>query len=161
MQFFRFSKNRTQQIFLTGTAQTYTRPSGCNFLMVRMVGGGGGGAGGGSGSPGSGGNGGNTTFGTSLLVANGSTGGNATSGLGGAGGGACHAGGGARCRALRVPLGVRADAAAAGAAAGPAGGQADPAVQVPGGFLIYSPFATIPCHPEFIMALIAIPRRRH
>ena len=49
-------------------------PRGWFWLQVRMVGGGGGGFGGGGGSAGTGGTGGNTTFGTSLLTANGGPG---------------------------------------------------------------------------------------
>lgn len=56
------------------TSGTYTTPAGVVWLQVRMVGGGGGGAGGGSGSGGTGGTGGNTTFGSSLLTANGGPG---------------------------------------------------------------------------------------
>jgi hypothetical protein len=54
---------------------TYTTPTGCTRIRVRMVGGGGGGQGSGSASRGVGGAGGNTTFGTSLLAANGGAGG--------------------------------------------------------------------------------------
>jgi len=52
----------------TTSSGTYTVPTNCRYLQVRMAGGGGGGAGGGSGSPGAGGSGGSTTFGTSLLT---------------------------------------------------------------------------------------------
>lgn len=57
--------------FLSGSG-TYTTPSGVKWIRVRMVGGGGGGAGSGTASASSNGAaGGNTTFGSSLLVANG------------------------------------------------------------------------------------------
>ena len=55
-------------VYTTGTG-TYTVPTGAKWLQVKMVGGGGGGGGGNNG--GNGGTGGNTTFGTSLLTANG------------------------------------------------------------------------------------------
>jgi hypothetical protein len=68
------------QRFLSGSG-TYTTPAGVLYIKVRMAGGGGGGRG----TGGDGGNGGNTTFGTSLLTANGGVGGtsSATGGLGG------------------------------------------------------------------------------
>jgi len=74
----------TVQRLTSGSAQTYTTPSGVKYLKVKMVGGGGGGAGSGttaslSGSN-YGGNGGNTTFGTSLLTANGGSGGTVNAG---------------------------------------------------------------------------------
>lgn len=78
----------TIQKFTTGTAQTYTTPSGVQYIRVRMVGGGGGGGGGagaGNSNGGTGGTGGNTTFGTSLLTANGGVGG-VCIGAGGVGG---------------------------------------------------------------------------
>jgi hypothetical protein len=59
--------------YATGSG-TFTTPTGALYLKVRMVGGGGGGSGSGQASGGTGGIGGNTTFGTSLLVANGGTG---------------------------------------------------------------------------------------
>lgn len=58
------------------------------WLRAKMVGGGGGGSGSGSASQTSGGTGGNSTFGTTLLVANGGVGGDASSGNGGTGGSA-------------------------------------------------------------------------
>lgn len=60
----------------TSSSGTYTTPSSPVplYIKVTMVGGGGGGAGGGATAT-AGGNGGNTTFGTTLLVANGGTGG--------------------------------------------------------------------------------------
>jgi len=65
--------NPSVQKFLSGSG-VYTTPQGAQFLRVRMCGAGGGGGGGGS-SAGAGGTGGNTTFGSSLLVANGGQGG--------------------------------------------------------------------------------------
>lgn len=67
----------TQQTFTSGSSATYTTPAGVKYIRVRMVGGGGGGSGSGSGatSGNSGGAGGNTTFGSSLLTANGGNGG--------------------------------------------------------------------------------------
>jgi hypothetical protein len=77
------------QKFLSGSG-TYTTPAGVTYIEVEMVGGGGGAGGFGTASPGAGGSGGNTTFGTSLLVTNGGSGGSAAvfSGItpGGAGG---------------------------------------------------------------------------
>lgn len=78
----------TQQRFTSGSG-TYTTPNGVKYLKVRMVGGGGGGSGSGtSGGPGSAGTaGGNTTFGSSLLTANGGGASGAGSGsVGGTGG---------------------------------------------------------------------------
>jgi predicted nucleic acid-binding Zn ribbon protein len=65
----------TVQKFTSGSG-TYTTPVNPSplFLRVRMVGGGGGGAGSGTGAGTAGGAGGNTTFGTTLLVANGGAG---------------------------------------------------------------------------------------
>jgi hypothetical protein len=74
-------KYPTRQILTSGSG-TYTTPSGCIYIKVRMIGGGGGGAGSGSGTV-TGGNGGNTTF--STLTA---AGGNGCTGSTGAGGGA-------------------------------------------------------------------------
>lgn len=71
------------QAFTTGTSQTYTTPAGVKYLKVRMVGGGAGGQGSGSGG-GTGTSGGNSSFGTSLLTANGGVNG----GSGGTGGSA-------------------------------------------------------------------------
>ena len=65
-------KAPTQQIFKAVGSGTYTKPAGVLYLRVVMIGGGGGGSG--SGSGGAGGAGGNTTFGPSLLVANGASG---------------------------------------------------------------------------------------
>ena len=65
----------TVQVFTSGSG-TYTLPTNCKAIKVTMVGGGGGGAGSGQGSTGgSGGAGGASTFGTTLLIANGGTGG--------------------------------------------------------------------------------------
>jgi len=74
----------TIQKFTSGSG-TYTTPAGVLYIRVKQVGGGAGGAGSGGGG-GTGANGGNTTFGTSLLVANGGTGGVTNGSLGGAGG---------------------------------------------------------------------------
>lgn len=77
----------TQQRFTSGTAQTYTTPTSPRsplYIKVRMVGGGGGGGGSGTTTGTNGTAGGNTTFGTSLLVANG--GGFGNQGAGGVGG---------------------------------------------------------------------------
>jgi hypothetical protein len=68
----------TVQKFTSGSG-TYTRPANVRYINVKMVGAGGGGGGGGTGSFGTGGAGGNTTFGSSLLVANGGAGGSAGS----------------------------------------------------------------------------------
>lgn len=75
----------TFQTFTSGSG-TYTTPNGAKWLRVRMAGGGGGGGSGSGG--GAGGNGGNTTFGSSLLTANGGVAGAAGAGAGGAGGSA-------------------------------------------------------------------------
>lgn len=71
----------TRQVFLTGTAATYTTPANCRRIVVRMKGGGGGSAGGADSSNNatSGGTGGTTTF--NSINANG---GAATSGAGAA-----------------------------------------------------------------------------
>ncbi|OQW46993.1 MAG: hypothetical protein A4S09_16240 [Proteobacteria bacterium SG_bin7] len=62
----------TIQKFTSGTG-TYNTPTGVVWIRVKMVGGGGGGAGSGTANGSAAGNGGNTTFGSSLLVANGGT----------------------------------------------------------------------------------------
>lgn len=81
----------TVQRFTSGSG-TYTTPANVKYIKVKMLGGGGaGGASGGSASGGS--SGGNTTFGSSLLTANGGTGGGAGGTGGGAGGGAGGTGG--------------------------------------------------------------------
>ena len=69
----------------TSSSGTFTTPANCRMLRVRGVGGGGGGAGSASSGATGGGTGGNTTFGTSLLTANGGAGGT-VNGAGGAGG---------------------------------------------------------------------------
>lgn len=74
----------TIQKFLSGSG-TYTTPPGASHITVEMIGGGGGGAGSGTGS-GAPTDGGNTTFGSSLLTANGGVQG-ATDGAGGGAGG--------------------------------------------------------------------------
>lgn len=63
----------TVQKFTSGSG-TYTTPVGVSYIRVRMVGGGGGGSGSGTASWGAPGDGGNTTFGSSLLTANGGKG---------------------------------------------------------------------------------------
>lgn len=72
-------KAPTQTVYVTGTSQAYTVPSGVLYLKVRMVGGGGGGSGSSnsaSSNAGAGGNGGITSFagGSTTLTANGGTG---------------------------------------------------------------------------------------
>lgn len=72
-----------QVTVLTSGTGTYTTPTGAAYLIVEVIGGGAGGAGGGYSTDGTaGGNGGATTFGTSLLTANGGTG-NRTGSFGG------------------------------------------------------------------------------
>lgn len=70
---------------LSASTGTYTTPTGCKWLKVRMVGAGGGGGGCGTGAT-AGGTGGNTTFGTSLLSAAGGGPGLANSGVSSVGG---------------------------------------------------------------------------
>jgi hypothetical protein len=65
-----YGKSPTQQVFTSGSG-TYTTASGALYIRVRMVGGGGGGGGSGTSAGVAAGNGGNTTFGSSLLTANG------------------------------------------------------------------------------------------
>lgn len=82
-----YLKAPTVQKFTSGSG-TYTTPTNPSplYIKVKMVGAGGGGAGSGTSAAGAGGNGGNTTFGTSLLTANGGAGAAASSTTGGAGG---------------------------------------------------------------------------
>lgn len=75
----------TKQYLTSGTAATYTLPTGCKAIVVKMVGGGGGGGGGASGG-GNGGTGGTTTF-NSIDAAGGSGGTGGTAGAAGAAGG--------------------------------------------------------------------------
>jgi hypothetical protein len=76
----------TVQKFTSGSG-TYTTPAGVAYTEVEMIGAGGGGGGGGNaGTAAAGSTGGNTTFGTSLLTANGGQGGQAAVGNGGIGG---------------------------------------------------------------------------
>lgn len=87
---FAVSKVPTVQKF-TSSSGTYYTPAGATYIRVRLVGGGGGGAGSAAvanNNGGNGGTGGNTTFGTSLLEANGGQGGQGAggSGAGGTGG---------------------------------------------------------------------------
>ena len=64
----------TIQKFTSGSG-TYTTPTGVKYIKVNMVGAGGGGGGGGTvATITTGSDGGNTTFGTTLLVANGGKG---------------------------------------------------------------------------------------
>ena len=74
----------TVQTFLSGSG-TYVRPANCKQIRPQLVGGGAGGTGGGT-SPGNGGSGGNTTFGASLLTANGAPVANAPGNYPGSGG---------------------------------------------------------------------------
>lgn len=81
-----FATRSTRQVFLSGTAQTYTTPPNCRQLRIRMVGGGGGGAsnsapGGTNGSAGG-------ASSLNSVTANGGTGGstNSNPGAGGSGG---------------------------------------------------------------------------
>jgi hypothetical protein len=67
------------QTKLTSGSGTYTTPTDCRYIRVRMVGGGGGGGGGDSSVTNKGVDGGTTTFGTALLTANGGLGGRAGS----------------------------------------------------------------------------------
>ena len=77
--------NRTTQVFASGSG-TYTTPTGCKSLYIRMVGGGGGSSGGG-GAAVSGGTGGTTTFdSTTAIGGGGSTNGGTTGGSSGTGG---------------------------------------------------------------------------
>lgn len=76
----------TIQKFTSGSG-TYTTASNAVYIKIKMVGGGGGGGGSGAGG-GNGSTGGNSTFGTSLLSANGGTGGVPNGALGGVGGSA-------------------------------------------------------------------------
>jgi len=80
---------RTRQVFLTGTAATYTTPANCKQILVRMKAGGGGGNGSGlTGAATDGGIGGTTTF--NAITSIGGNGGNTTvsgtAGVGGTGG---------------------------------------------------------------------------
>lgn len=72
----------TVQKFTSGTSQTYTTPTGVQYIRVRMVGGGGSGAGGGT-SQTSGNAGNNTTFGAQLAANGGAAGTGSTGGAGG------------------------------------------------------------------------------
>ena len=74
----------TRQVFLTGTAATYTTPSGCRRIVVREKAGGGGGGGTGTAGPNVGGVGGTTSFNSITVV--GGAGGRDYPVLGGTGG---------------------------------------------------------------------------
>ena len=80
----------TVQVFTSGSG-TYTSPANVKAIWVRCVGGG---AGGGASTSNPGSAGGNTTFGTSLLVANGGSAGSSGSSVGGFGGAGGSASGG-------------------------------------------------------------------
>jgi hypothetical protein len=84
-----YLKAPTVQKFTSGSG-TYTTPTNPSplYIKVKMVGGGGGGAGSGTSGGGTGGTGGNTTFGSSLLTANGGSGGVGSTGIPGSGGSA-------------------------------------------------------------------------
>lgn len=76
----------TRQVFTSGSG-TYTTPSNCLWIRIRMVGGGGGGGGSGSSGTTNGGTGGTTTFSTlSAGGGSGGTGGSTSSNAGGSGG---------------------------------------------------------------------------
>lgn len=79
-------KMPTIQKFDTAGSGTYTTPAGVLYLEIEMVGGGGGSSGSGTGGGGNGGAGGSSTFGSSLLTANGGGAGIGGVGNGGAGG---------------------------------------------------------------------------
>ena len=70
----------------TSGSGTYTLPTNCRYIRVKMVGGGGGGGGSGT-AGGQGGTGGSTTFGASFLTCNGGVGGFFNGGTGSVGGG--------------------------------------------------------------------------
>lgn len=76
----------TTQIFTSGSG-TYTTPANVRYIKVTMVGGGGGGGGSGTAGGSAGTSGGNSTFGTSLLTANGGAAGAWNGGGAGAAGG--------------------------------------------------------------------------
>lgn len=106
----------TVQKFLSGSG-TYTKPANVAYIKVKMSAGGGGGGGGGgtTGGSGSAGNGGNSTFGSSLLVANGGQGGKPANS--GASGGSASLGVG--------PIGVAISGGSGGGSSqGPVGGGA-------------------------------------
>lgn len=85
----------TKQYLLSGTSATYTRPTDCTAIVVKMIGGGGGG---GAATTNNGGTGGTTTF-NSIDAAGGGGGGlGGTTSLGGAGGT-----GGSGSASLRLP----------------------------------------------------------
>ncbi len=79
-------KTPTVQTFSSGSALTYTTSVGARWLRIKMAGGGGGGAGSGVNTQTNGGDGGVTTFGSSLLTANGGLAGRVHNDEGGAGG---------------------------------------------------------------------------
>lgn len=75
----------TRQVFITGTAATYTTPAGVRQLRVRLFGGGGAGSGTGTTGPNNGTAGNATSF-NSIVAAGGSAGVNISGGAGGTGG---------------------------------------------------------------------------
>lgn len=104
-------KYPTRQVLISGSGATYTTPSGCLFINVRMVGGGGGG---GAVATNSGTAGNNTTF--STLTASGG-------GAGIVGGGAGGAGGAAAGGDINIPGGSGQGGGAATGTVNEAGGQ--------------------------------------
>jgi hypothetical protein len=106
----------TAQVFTSGTAQTYTTPTGCKFLKIRMIGGGGGGGGTGTND---GGTGGTTSFNSITCV--GGTGGQGKTNIGGGAGGT----GGTGSAMFRIPggVGVRGFINGTGASINCSGGQ--------------------------------------
>jgi len=119
----------TVQKFTSGSG-TYTTPANCRWIKVQMVGGGGGGGGGGTTSGTASTNGGNSTFGTTLLVANGGTGGS-RGGNGGAGGSASLGTG---------PVGIAMSGGQGGGAAISGGTVSAASPSIPGGFGGSTPF---------------------
>lgn len=79
LQSVQVSKQPTRTVLTTGSATTYTTPSGVTRINVRLVGGGGGGAGAGT-SPGAAAAGTATTFGTALTAGGGGAGAQASAG---------------------------------------------------------------------------------
>lgn len=135
----------TVQTF-TSSSGTYTRPTGVQFIRVRMVGGGGGGGSGGTAVLNAGGTGGNSTFGSSLLTANGGVGGGTAAATGystGGAGGTATIAGGALGTATAGAQGGGNDATPTGAfgiggygGASPFGGSSAPVPRAAGGTVI-------------------------
>lgn len=136
-------KAPTIQKFTSGSG-TYTKPANVLYLRVRMVGGGGGGGGSGTVNGTIGGTGGTTTFGSSLLTANGGTGGKldvigagGTASLGAAvgtalTGGSGSAGGGSQLSTFQVGGGAGGNSAFGGGGGGGLPGGAGTATGVDG-----------------------------